>query len=179
MKKQTTVVKTEMENPMRKIKMERVILSCSGQDAELDKSKLLLEYLTKRKAHVIKASSKTRIPDFNVKPNMEVGTRVTLRGQEAFDILKRLLVANDNQLSKKKIAENFFAFGIKEYIEIPGAEYRRDIGIRGLNATVVFVRAGVRVQRKKIKVGKLPARQRISREEIIKFMEDNFNIEII
>ena len=79
------------ENIMRKIKLERVVLSCGGQAQELEKSKALLEYLSGRKAHLIKAGSKTRIPDFDVRPGLEVGTRVTLRGDAAFEILKRLL----------------------------------------------------------------------------------------
>lgn len=167
------------ENIMRKVKLEGVVLSCGGSDQELEKSKKLLEYLTGKKAHIIKSGPKTRIPDFGVKPLMEVGTRITLRGSAATQILKKLLAAIDNQLSSKKISENFFAFGIKEYIEIPGVEYKRDIGIRGLSVTVVFVRAGVRVKRKKVKAGKLPQKQHVTKEEIIKFMEENFQTEII
>ena len=47
----------------------------------------------------------------------------------------------------------------------------------GLDVTVVFKRAGRRVKLRKMKRGKIPAKQRISREEIIKFMEENFNTE--
>ena len=54
-------------------------------------------------------------------------------------------------------------------------EYQRDIGIRGLNVTVDFIRHGFRVKRKKIKAGKIPKRQYVSKEEIINFMEENFN----
>jgi len=64
-------------------------------------------------------------------------------------------------------------------IEIPGIEYQRDIGIMGLDVTVVFKRAGKRIRLKKIKKGKIPNRQKISKEEIIKFMEDNFQTKFI
>ena len=77
------------------------------------------------------------------------------------------------------MSENNFSFGIEEYIEIPGIEYQRDIGIRGLDVTVVFKRDGRRVRLKKIKRGKIPARQKISKEEIIKFMEENFQTKFI
>ncbi len=40
----------------------------------------------------------------------------------------------------------------REYIEIPGVEYDRDIGIRGLDITIVFKRAGRRVRLKKLNV---------------------------
>lgn len=164
------------ENPMRQIKIEKVLLSCSGKAEELEKSKKLLEFLTGRKAQVI--SSTKRIPDFDVRPGLEVGTRITLRGREAVEIFKRMLGAIDNKLSKKQISDNHFSFGIKEYIEIPGVEYKREIGIRGLSVTIVFARPGLRVQRKKISSGKVSKKQYISKDEIIKYMEDVFKTKI-
>lgn len=166
------------QNKMRMIKLEKVTLSCGGKSPELEKSAKLLEMISGMKAQIIKAGPKTRIPDFGVRPGLEVGTRVTLRGENAENILKRLLAAIDNSLSKKQIAENSFSFGIKEYIEIPGMEYKREIGIRGLNVTASFIRAGARVKRKKIKSGRVPQKQNISKQEIIEFMEDNFDAEV-
>jgi large subunit ribosomal protein L5 len=89
-------------------------------------------------------------------------------------LLKRLLVAIENTLKKKQVSDNHFSFGVKEYIEIPGMEYQRDIGIRGFNITVVFMKPGFRVKRKKVKVGKLPKRQFVKKDEIIKFMEKEY-----
>ncbi len=165
------------ENPMRKIRIEKVSLSAGGKDKDLEKAAKLLHILSGMKSQII--SSDKRIPDFDVSPGIEVGTRVTIRGEEALKILSRLLAALDNTLSRKKIAENHFSFGIKEYIEISGIEYQRDIGIRGLNVDVVFARSGERIKRRKIKRGKLPAKQRISKSEIIKFMEENFKTSFI
>ena len=84
------------------------------------------------------------------------------------------MVEIDNQLKPAQISENNFSFGIKEYIEIPGIEYQRVIGIMGFDVTVVFKRAGRRVGIKKIKRGKIPSRQIITPEEIIKYMEEKF-----
>jgi|SRR3989339_347544 len=159
-------------NVMRKIKVDRVLLSCGGVDKELEKAKKLLEIMSKMKVQVI-ASTK-RIPDFGVRPGLEVGVRVTMRGQPALDLLRRMLGAEDNTLKRKSVADNHVSFGIKEYIEIPGMEYQRDIGIRGLNITIVFSRAGTRVKLKKIKNGKVPKKQMVTKDEIIKYMEDNF-----
>ena len=163
---------TKLENPMRKIKIEKVVLSAGATDKDLAKAKKLLELTTGKKAQII-ASSK-RIPEFGVRPGLEVGTRVTLRGKEAIELLKRLLSAIDNEISKRQLSDNHFSFGIKEYIEIPGIEYQRDIGIRGFNITVVFVRAGTRVKLKKIKRGKVPKKQFVLKEDIIKYMGDVF-----
>ncbi len=165
------------ENVMRAVKIEKVVLSSGAIDKNLDKAKKLLELITERKAQVI-ASSK-RIPDFGVRPGLEVGTCVTLRGKSALDLLKRLLGAIDNTLKKKQISDNHFSFGIKEYIEIPGVEYQRDIGIRGFNITVVFARSGLHVQRKKIKRGKIAKKQQVPSEEVMKFMEDCFKTKFI
>jgi large subunit ribosomal protein L5 len=159
-------------NVMRKIKIEKVIISAGATGDDLAKAKKLLELVSGRKAQII--ASQKRIPDFGVRPGLEVGTRVTLRNRDAIEMIKRLLSAIENTLKKKQVSPNHFSFGIKEYIEIPGIEYQRDIGIRGFNTTVVFIRSGVRIQRKKIKAGILPKRQQISPAEIIKFMEDGF-----
>lgn len=171
-KAQKSEKKDKGANPMRKIKIEKVVLSAGATGQDLEKAKKLLEILSQKKAQILQSNK--RIPAFDVRPGLEVGTRVTLRGREAIELLNRLLGAIDNLLKKKQISENHFSFGLKEYIEIPGIEYQRDIGIRGLNITVDFVRAGVRIKRKKIKAGKLPKKQNIPAEEIIKFMEENF-----
>ena len=159
------------ENIMRKIKIEKVVLSVGGTGDDLEKGFLLLKLLSERKP--AKMRSRKRIPSLGVRPKLEVGAVVTIR-KNAREILKKMLVTIDNQLKKKQISENNFSFGIKEYIEIPGVEYQREIGIRGFDVTVVFVRAGRRVRLKKIKKGKVPKRQKISKEEIIKYMEDEF-----
>jgi len=164
------------ENPMRKIKIEKVVLSIGAVSPQLEKGKKLLELMTGRKAQIV-ASSK-RIPDFGVRPGLEVGTVVTLRGKEAEEMLKRLLASIDNRIRKRQVAENHFGFGIKEYIEIPGLKYQRDIGILGLSVDVSFIRTGLRVKRKKIKPGKVPKRQMVSKEEIIKILEDVYQTTI-
>ena len=160
------------KNPMRVIKIEKVLLSSGATGDDLKKAKKLLDFVSGRKAQILTSSK--RIPEFDVRPGLEVGTRVTLRGKEAISLLKRLLGAIDNELNKKQVSDNHFSFGIKEYIEIPGIEYQRDIGIRGFNVTVVFSRAGSRVKLKKIKRGKVPKKQHISKEEIMEYMKEVF-----
>ena len=159
-------------NIMREIKIEKVVLSIGGTGENLEKGFKLLGILSDgRKPSKMK--SKKRIPTLGVRPGLEVGAVVTIR-KNPQEILKKMLIAIDNNLKKKQISENNFSFGIKEYIEIPGTEYQRDIGIMGLDVTVVFKRNGRRVKLKKIKQGKVSKKQIISKEEIIKFMEENF-----
>ena len=162
-------------NKMREIKIEKVVLSVGGTAEELEKGIKLLEFLTKKKA--ARRRSRKRIPTLGVRPNLEVGAMVTLR-RNFQELLTRFLATIDNQLKTKQISENNFSFGIKEYIEIPGAEYQREIGIRGLSVTVSFSKPGIRVKRKKIKSGRVPARQQVSPAEIKTYMEENFTTEI-
>ena len=163
-------------NPMRKIKIEKVVLSVGGTGDDLEKGVKLLKTLTEKKP--AKRKSKKRIPSLGVRPKLEVGAVVTIR-KNVEELLKKMLVTIDNNLKKKQISENTFSFGVKEYIEIPGVEYQKEIGIMGFDVTVVFTRAGRRVGLKKIKKGKIPKRQRITKEEIIKYMEEKFQVEFI
>lgn len=166
----------EKTNPMREIKIEKVVLSVGGTGEGLEKGVKLLKLLTGKKP--AKMRSKKRIPSFGIRPGLEVGTLVTIR-KNPEDILKKMLSTTDNILSKKYISQNNFSFGVKEYIEIPGVEYQRDIGIIGFDVTVVFKRAGRRVKIKKIKRGKFPKRQMVDKEEIIKFMKEKFKTRFI
>ena len=163
-------------NIMKKIKIEKVVLSVGGIGEELEKGFKLLKILTGR--NPAKTKSNKRIPSLGIRPNLEVGSVVTIR-KNPEEVLKKMLSAIDNILKKKQISENNFSFGLKEYIEIPGVEYDREIGIKGFDITVVFKRTGRRVKLKKIKKGKIPKRQKITKEEIIKFMEENFKTNFI
>ena len=163
------------ENIMRQIKIERVVLNVGGTEEKLERGKILLEKLTGKKASKVKATK--RIPTWGVRPGLEVGVKVTLRGQEAKDFLKRVLEGINNTLKTKQFQSNFVSFGIKEYIEIPSMEYIREVGIMGFEVSVVFTRAGKRVGLKKIKRGK-PKRQQIDAEEIMDYFENNFQTKI-
>jgi large subunit ribosomal protein L5 len=169
-------IQTKTENKMREIKIEKIVLSMGGKGDELEKGVKLLKFLSGKKP--AKMKSKKRIPTWDVRPGLEVGTVVTIR-ENTHEFLKKMLSAVDNQLKKKQFSENTFSFGVKEYLEIAGLEYQRDIGIMGLDVTVTFKRAGRRVKLRKIKKGRMPKRQIISKEDIIKFMEDNFEVEFV
>lgn len=156
---------------MRQIKIEKVVLNVGATGENLERGVKLLQKITGRKPAKMKSTK--RIPTLSVRPGLEVGVVVTIR-KDAIEILKRMLPAAENKLRRKQISNNNFSFGIKEYIEIPGMEFMRDVGIAGLDVTVVFKRAGRRVMLRKIKRSKVSKKQIITREEIIKFMEEKF-----
>lgn len=164
------------QNPMRRIKIEKIVLSVGGTGEGLEKGVKILRFLTGKTP--AKMKSRKRIPALGVRPKLEVGAVVTIR-KNPKEVLRKMLSTLNNILKKSQISKNNFSFGIKEYIEIPGVEYQRDIGIRGLDVTVTFKRAGRRVKLKKIKRGKIPQKQAVTSEEIIKFMEENFKTKFI
>ena len=161
---------------MRNVKLDRVVLNIGGTDEKLDKGFRLLQVLSGKKPVKVKATK--RIPSWNVRPGLEVGTKVTIRGKDAEELLRKLLPAIDNTLKAKQIQNNFFSFGIHEYIEIPGVEYIREVGIMGLEVTAVFSRNGKSVEKKKIKRGKTK-RLVVTPEEIKIFMDENFKTKIL
>lgn len=158
------------ENKMREVKIEKVVLSIGSSGENLDKGTKLLERITGEKA--AKRKTRKRIPALGVRPGLEIGVMVTLRGKKAVDILKKMLAAIDNQIRRKQIIENSFSFGVKEYIEIPGMTYQRDIGIIGFDVSVSFSRAGKRIERRKIKKSKMAKKQQVTKEEIADFLEE-------
>lgn len=164
------------ENKMNEVKIEKVVLNVGGTGEYLDKGHKLLEFLTGKKP--AKMASRKRIPTWSVRPGLEIGTVVTLR-KDYEELLRKILATIDNTIKKKSLSENNLSFGIKEYIEIPGIEYQREIGIMGFDVTIVFKNSGRRVRLKKVKRGKVPKRKMVSREEIIKFMGENFNTKFI
>jgi large subunit ribosomal protein L5 len=167
-----------IENKMQNIEIEKVILNCGAVGDKLDGSVKLLGKITNRK--VFTTTSTKRIPGFGISPGKKSGCKVTIRNKEEMvSLLKKLFFAVENKISIKKIAENHFSFGIKEYIEIPGLEYDRDIGMLGLDITVVFKRKGKRVMLKKIKQGKYPVKQRVTKEEIVEYIKKNLGVKVI
>lgn len=170
MTKQKMETKTE-ENVMRKIKIDKIMLSVGGTGDYVEKGFRLIKYLTNKKP--VKTRAQKRIPTWGVRPGLEVGAVITLR-RDYEELLRRMLASVENILRKRSVSENTLAFGIKEYIEIPGVEYQRDIGIMGFDVIITFKRTGRRVKLRKIKRGKIPKKQIITKEEIVKFMEETF-----
>jgi large subunit ribosomal protein L5 len=164
------------ENKMREIEIEKITINCGGLGEKLDRSVKLLEKVTGNRK-VAKMKSTKRIPAFGISPNKESGCKVTIRGKEQINsLLKRFFATIDNKVSEKSVVENQVSIGIHEYIEVPGLEYDREIGILGFEVSITFKRKGKRVKFKKQKKGKYPKKQIVKKIEIIEFLNKNFNV---
>ena len=163
-------------NEMRKIKLKEIVLNCGATKEKLEKSIKLLKLIGNSEPK--KTKSNKRIPGFNVSPGLEVGCKVTIGGERAKEILKRLLEAVNFELDERKFGNGTVTFGVEEYLVVPGLQFHREIGILGFDVAVKLTRAGLTISEKKIKRGKIPLRQRITKNETIMFMKENFNIKI-
>ncbi len=164
-------------NSMQEVRLEKVTLNIGtgGPGEQLNKSLKLLNKISGSKPVATKA--KGRIPTWGVRPGLQIGCKVTIRGKKAEELLKRLLVARSNKLSERCVDKSGnLSFGIPEYLDIPGVEYDVSIGIMGLEVAVSLEKPGFRIKRRVLKKSKIPPRQRVSKEEAKNFMEKKFNV---
>ncbi|MEW6043499.1 MAG: 50S ribosomal protein L5 [Thermoproteota archaeon] len=165
---------------MKQIRLEKIVLNMgvgkSGEAIEI--AKKALDQITGKKSCARDAKATQR--DWGVRKGEPIGVAVTIRGQDAATLLKRLFEAVGNRV-KGKSFDNFgnVSFGIKEHIDIPGIKYDPQIGILGLEAAVTLTRPGfsIRVRsRHKASVGK---HHRISKDEAIEFLTREFGVAVV
>lgn len=169
-----------LSNPMKRIRIHKVVINIGvGRSGEpLERAKKMLEELTKHTP--ASRNAKKTIRDFNIHKEEPIATMVTLRGEEAINILKRILTAKNNQMKRSSFDDNGnVSFGIREHIDIPRMRYNPDIGIFGMDVSVALERPGYRVSRRRYNRSRVGKKHRINKEEAITFFKDTFNVEVI
>ena len=164
---------------MKQISIEKVTLNIgAGKDqVKLEKGMKLINSIAGKPP--VKTYTRKRIQEWGLRPGLPIGCKLTLRKDKALKLLPNLLEAVDNKLQESQFDDNGnIAFGIKEYIEIPGIKYDPKIGIMGLQVCVTLERPGFRIKRRRIMTRKIPPRHRISRQEAIDFMSKSFKVKL-
>ncbi|MBI1973517.1 50S ribosomal protein L5 [Candidatus Micrarchaeota archaeon] len=164
---------------MEMIGVEKVTLNIgTGAPGEkLEKARALLEKLAQQKP--VETHSRKRIPTWNLKKGMSIGTKVTLRGKKAAELVNKCLDAVDHRLKPSSFdGQGNFAFGVREYIDVPGFKYDPAIGIYGFDVCVTLKKWGYRIAKRKRKQTGIPKRHFISKEEAIEFAKKNFKVEV-
>ncbi len=164
---------------MRDVRIEKITLNigCGKDQSKLEKGVELLKSITG--VVPVKTYTQKRIQEWGLRPGLPIGCKVTLRKQAAKELLKRLLDAREFKLQDSQFDENGnISFGIHEYIDIPGAKYDPKIGIMGLQVCITLERPGFRIKRRVIRSAKVPKKQRITKDESIKFMSAEYNIKM-
>ncbi len=146
------------ETPMKKISLEKVVLNMGiGKSGDvINIARRALDQISGKKSSSRNAKSQQR--DWGVRKGEPIGAAVTVRGDDAIALAKRLLESKGNIINGKSF-DNFgnFSFGIREHIDIPGVKYDPQIGILGLGVSFTLTRPGygIRTRSKhKARVGK-------------------------
>lgn len=164
---------------MRNLEIEKLTLNIGAGKSQdkLEKGMKLLKKISGFEA--VKTTASKRIPGWGVRPGLPVGCKITLRKGKVNDIIKVLLKGKDNILTERNFdSEGNVAFGVHEYIDIPELKYEPEIGIMGFQVCISLKRKGFRIKNRKEKRKKIPLRHRITKEESIKFMNDNFGTKL-
>src|SRR5574344_936002 len=167
-------------NPMDQIKISKATVNIGvGESGEkLTRALTLLENFTEQKP--VKTFSKVTNPEFGIRKRQPIACKVTLRGEKADRVIKMVLEGINNKIKPTQFDDQGnLSFGIKEHIDIPGMKYNPDIGIFGMDVSVTFEKPGYRISKRKIQNKRIPKKHRITKEETMKFMEENFNVNFV
>jgi large subunit ribosomal protein L5 len=173
------IAEPEPENPMREVKLAKVIVHINvGKSGEmLEKARRVLNEITGQKPCTKQA--KRTLKDFGIREGEPIACLTTLRGEKGSEFLKRGLEAVSNSLKRSSFDENGnFAFGIKEHIEIPGTKYVPELGIFGMDVMGTLERRGFRIKRRRIRPSHVGNSHHVTQDDAVKFMTEKFGVQI-
>ena len=167
------------ESPMKKISLEKVVLNMGmGKSGDvIDIARKALEQICGKKPSTRNAKETQR--EWGVRKGEPIGVAVTIRGNDAVALLKRLLEAKGNTVNGKSF-DNFgnYSFGINEHIDIPDVKYDPQIGILGLGISVALTRPGYSIRKRskhKASVGKTHV---ITNQEAKEYLTKEYGVTI-
>lgn len=167
-------------NTMRDIVIDKVTLNIGiGSAGEaLEKAKKLLKKLTNK--NVVETKARVRNPTFKIKPGDKIGVKVTMRGIDAEEFLKKAFDAVDFKIKESSIDRaGSFSFGIAEYIDFPGVKYDSSIGILGFDVCVSLKRrGGARVAKRRRGAAKIGKSHAITTADTVEFLK-GYKVEMV
>ena len=165
---------------MRDLHVEKVVVNIGVGEAgeRLVKAEKVLEMVTGQKP--VETISKTVNRDLGIRQGMPLGCKVTLRGDVAEDFVKKALVIREMRVPVYSFdQEGNMSFGISDYTDFEGLKYDPEIGIFGMDISVVLRRPGNRVTQRALLRRRIPKSHRVCRDEAIQFMKDKFEVEVV
>jgi len=166
---------THKHNPMQNITVQKLTLNIgTGKDqVALEKAQKLLNTISGVSS--VRTVTQKRIAAWGLRPGLPIGVKVTLRKQQALDLIPRLLYAKDNKLALNNFDDNGnVSFGMKEYTDIRDARYDPEIGSMGLQCSITLSRPGSRIKIRKLLKRTVPLHHRVSKVDAVKFMKEHF-----
>ena len=167
-------------NAMREIRIDKVVVNIGVGEAgeRLVKAQKVLEMVTGHKS--VQTTSRTINRDFGIRKGMPLGCKVTLRGEDAEEFLKKALPIREMRVPEYSFdKEGNMSFGISDYTDFEGMKYDPEIGIYGMDINVVLRRTGNRITQRALLKRRIPKAHRVQRDEAIQYMKDNFNVKVI
>ncbi len=135
------------KNTMEVPRLDKIVINMGVGEAK-ENAKVLesavkdLETITGQKAVITKA--KKAIANFKIREGMQIGCKVTLRGERMYEFLDRLVnLALPRVRDFRGVNPNAFdgrgnyALGIKEQIIFPEIEYDKIDKVRGMDVIIV------------------------------------------
>ena len=167
-------------NAMRNLHVDKVVVNIGVGEAgeRLVKAEKVLEMVTGHKP--VETISKTINRDLGIRKGMPLGCKVTLRGEDAEEFIKKALVIREMRVPEYSFdKEGNMSFGISDYTDFDGMKYDPEIGIFGMDVNVVLRRSGNRITQRSLLRRRIPKHHRVDREEAIQFMKDKFEVQVI
>jgi large subunit ribosomal protein L5 len=167
-----------MTNEMKQIQIGKVVVNASAGQVgdEVEKAHRLLELLTGKEP--VRVESTDAAQSFGLRSGLNIGTMVTLRGEEAREFLEKVVPALEELPADAFDGNGNFSFGISEYIDVPGVDYDADIGMKGFEVAVTLERPGYRVKRRDHKPSEIGKDHKVSDEEGQEFVEEELGLEV-
>jgi len=162
---------------MREPRIEKLVVHMGVGEGgrELAQAEEILEELAGQQP--VRTTAKTTKPEFGIREGDPIGTKVTLRDEEAESFLETAL--EFVELRRQQFDETGnFSFGVDDHTNFPGQEYDPTIGIYGLDVTVNLVRPGYRVAKRDKVSRSIPSRHRLTVEDAVAYVESAFDVEV-
>ena len=164
---------------MKEIYIDKVVVHMGvGESGErLVKAEDLVKQITGQKP--VRTIAKRTQPAFGIRKGAPIGCKVTLRRKNAEKFITTALGIIERQLASSQFDRTGnVSFGIEEHTDFPGMAYDPAIGIYGMDVNVVLEYKGVRIARRGVERRKLPAGQKVNKEEAIAFMREHYQVEV-
>ena len=165
---------------MKKISVAKVVLNMGvGKSGEpIEKAKRALKHISGQQPSPRYAKATQR--DWGVHKGEPIGVAVTIRNEQAIQLIKRLFAAKGNQM-KGSSFDNFgnLSFGIKEHIDIPGVKYDPQDGILGLDVSISLTRPGFSIRLRSKHKASVGRTHIITSDEAKAFLTHEFGIQVV
>ncbi len=167
------------DNPMRKPYLVKCVVNIGVGEGggKLRKAFDVLKMLTNQEP--VETIAKTTNAELGIREGQPIGCKVTLRDKKAYDFLEKAFWVTQNSLPLSSFDDQGnINFGINDYTDFQEAKYDPNIGVFGMNISLEIGRRGQRIKHRKKQPKEVPEHHRMTKDEAVEFMEQEFDLEV-